>query len=153
MNTLIVADVSNLYYTIRLKFPGRKLDYQKYLDKFRSNPYHAIAYGAGMGRQADGFKESLMRVGYTVRYKEPKILPSKRKADWDVGIAIDVVKLLYRFDRLVLGSADSDMVPLVEYVQQLGKPCVVYACNIAHELIQSANTCIEIEPDVLYETD
>ena len=41
-----------------------------------------------------------------------------KKADWDVGLAVDVVKMAPRLDTVVILSGDSDFVPLVEYLQE-----------------------------------
>jgi len=41
-----------------------------------------------------------------------------KKADWDVGIAMDAVKLAPHLDAIVIASGDGDFIPMVEYVQQ-----------------------------------
>ncbi len=74
---------------------------------------------------------------------------STRKADWDVGIAIDIVRLIQRVDTIILGSADSDLAPVVEYVREQGCRCVIYACNISKELREVANATIEIDENIL----
>ena len=40
-----------------------------------------------------------------------------KKADWDVGMAMDAVKLAPRLDAAVIISGDGDFVPLIEYLK------------------------------------
>ncbi|HUP77617.1 MAG TPA: NYN domain-containing protein [Pirellula sp.] len=72
-----------------------------------------------------------------------------RKADWDVGLTIDVVRYIDRLDTVVIGSADSDLAPLVSWVRERGCRCVVYGCNISRELQEAANIAIEIDQSVI----
>jgi len=148
---LVVVDVSNIYYCIKHRFPGKKLDYSKYLDNIKkiSSIEKAIAFGVELDGQANDFKNALKSYGFELQYKEPKIFPRSRKADWDVGIAIGIVENLTNIDLVVLGSADSDMVPVVEYVQKQDKQCLVYACKISSDLIKIANAYQEISNDEL----
>jgi uncharacterized LabA/DUF88 family protein len=81
-----------------------------------------------------------------------KALRSKKdikKADWDVGLAIDVVRVVNRVDIVVLGSGDGDLAPLVEYIKEQQAQCVICACNISRELHDVADSCIEIDEDLL----
>ena len=43
-----------------------------------------------------------------------------KKADWDVGMAIDAVRLASRVDAMVLATGDGDFIPLVDYLSGLG---------------------------------
>jgi uncharacterized LabA/DUF88 family protein len=47
-----------------------------------------------------------------------------KKADWDVGIAIDAIKLAAKLDVIVLVSGDGDYLPLIKYIQNT-KGCLV----------------------------
>lgn len=81
-----------------------------------------------------------------------KVLRGKkdiRKADWDVGLAIDVVRIVDRVDQVVIGSADGDLAPLVEWVKEQGCRCIVFACNISRELRDVADEVIEIDEALL----
>ena len=40
-----------------------------------------------------------------------------KKADWDVGIAVDAIKLAEKVDAIILCSGDGDFYPLLEYVK------------------------------------
>ena len=43
-----------------------------------------------------------------------------KKADWDVGLAVDAIKMANRLDSVIIASGDGDFVPLVEYLQTIG---------------------------------
>ena len=150
----IFVDVSNLYYCIGKKWEGRKLDYEKYLEVVQGEgiKIRAIAYGTQIGDEATNFIVALKHFGYETKYRQPKILRDEvRKIDWDVGIAMDVVRMFSRFDVVVLGTADPDMVPLVEFIQERGAIVKIVACGISRELKDVADFFYEVTEDMLVE--
>jgi len=151
----IFADVSNLYYCISKKYRGKKLDYRKYYEFVADigEISQAIAYGAQIGNEAAGFIHALKAVGFQAKYKTPKQYNdenrTRRKADWDVGITIDVVNMAPRLDVIVLGSADGDLAPLVHWCRQKGIDVIIIACGISRELKDMSNEFIEIPESLL----
>ncbi len=151
----IFADVSNLYYCIRLKFKERKLDYKKYYNFCADlgEITQAVAYGAQVGTEALNFIHCLREVGFATKYKQPKSYSDgvrlKRKADWDVGIAIDIVSMADRLDLIVLGSADGDLSPVVSWARQRGIDVIVFGCGISRELKDVSTKYIEIPESLL----
>lgn len=64
------------------------------------------------------FFEALEKLGIETKTKDLQIFyGGAKKADWDVGIAIDAVKLAAKVDAVVICSGDGDFVPLVNYIQ------------------------------------
>lgn len=153
----IFADISNLYYCVGQRFDARKLDYQRYYDYVAplGEIQLAIAYGAQLNNKAEGFITALKKIGYRPRYKTPKTYMNegemRRKADWDVGIAIDIVNMIDKLDMIVLGSGDGDMCPVVEWAMAKGCDVVVLACGISKDLKEMATSWIEI-PESMLET-
>ena len=151
----VFMDVSNLYYCIGKKFPNRKLDYQKYWDFVigLGNIQQAIAFGAQIGNEASNFIYCLKQIGYQTNYKTPKSYNNKdsvkKKADCDVDITVSMINMLDRFDMIILGTADGDLVPAVEYCQQRGVDVVVFACGISRDLKNLARQYIEIPESLL----
>jgi len=151
----VFVDVSNLYYCIGKKFSNRKLDYAAYLAYIKElgDVQIAHAYGAQMRSEASGFIHCLKQIGFEPKYKTPKDYHNKesfrRKADWDVGIAMDIVRLIERVDMLVLGTADGDLRPLVEWVKERGVEVFILSCGISRELKESATKFIEIPESML----
>ena len=67
------------------------------------------------------FFEALEKLGIETKTKDLQIFSSgSKKADWDVGLAVDAIKMAHRIDCAVIASGDGDFVPLVEYLQVLG---------------------------------
>ncbi len=67
------------------------------------------------------FFEALTKVGIEIKTKDLQIFfGGAKKADWDVGLAIDAIKLAHKVDAIVLATGDGDFIPLVEYVKSQG---------------------------------
>jgi uncharacterized LabA/DUF88 family protein len=66
-----------------------------------------------------GFFEALEKIGIEMRLKELQVFAGgAKKADWDVGMAVDAITAAPKVDAVVLVTGDGDFVPLVEYLQQ-----------------------------------
>jgi uncharacterized protein (TIGR00288 family) len=67
------------------------------------------------------FFEALEKVGIEIKTKDLQVFyGGAKKADWDVGLAIDAIKLAHKVDAIVLATGDGDFIPLVEYVKSQG---------------------------------
>ncbi|MEN9922219.1 MAG: hypothetical protein RL097_496 [Candidatus Parcubacteria bacterium] len=67
------------------------------------------------------FFEALEKVGIEIKTKDLQIFyGGAKKADWDVGLAVDAIKLAQKVDAIVLATGDGDFIPLVEYVKSQG---------------------------------
>lgn len=92
-------------------------------------------------------KESLAKA-LAVYEEVHRVLKSKMeiaKADWDVGIAVDIMRIINRVDILVLGSADGDLAPVIEWAKEQQCKTIVCACNISRELREVADEIFEID--------
>jgi uncharacterized LabA/DUF88 family protein len=66
-----------------------------------------------------GFFEALEKIGIEMRLKELQVFAGgAKKADWDVGMAVDAITAAPKVDAIVLVTGDGDFVPLVEYLRQ-----------------------------------
>ncbi len=64
------------------------------------------------------FFEALAKIGIETKTKDLQIFyGGAKKADWDVGLAVDAIKLAPRLDAVILATGDGDFVPLVEYLK------------------------------------
>lgn len=79
----------------------------------------AIAYVITTeGGEEKGFFDALGKVGIETKTKPLQIFGSgAKKADWDVGLAVDAIKMAPKLDVVILASGDGDFVPLVEYLK------------------------------------
>jgi uncharacterized LabA/DUF88 family protein len=68
--------------------------------------------------EESAFFGALEKAGIEVRSKPLQIfLGGAKKADWDVGLAIDAVTMAPKLDSIILLTGDGDFIPLVEYLQ------------------------------------
>lgn len=64
------------------------------------------------------FFEALEKLGIETKTKDLQIFfGGAKKADWDVGLAVDAIRLAPKLDTIIIVSGDGDFVPLVEYLQ------------------------------------
>jgi len=163
-NVGLFVDVSNVYYCMIKKYgKGQKLNYSALLAYVRAlgNLNVCVAYESVMpGRSglAKNFTKHLASLGFTVRTKRVKTFKESdtlisHKADWDVGIAVDMIKHLDHYDIAVLSCADGDMRELVEYLVAHGKQVIVLACGISSDLKESATRCVEIPGSMVYQPE
>jgi len=75
------------------------------------------------------FFEALGKMGIETKTKNLQIFSSgAKKADWDVGLAVDAIKLAPKLDAVILITGDGDFIPLVEYLQ-VNEGCQVEAIS------------------------
>ncbi len=74
------------------------------------------------------FFGALSKLGIEMRVKDlQEYYDGMKKADWDVGLVIDAIRMAPNIDVVVLVSGDGDFVPLVEYLKNQGKRVEVIA--------------------------
>jgi uncharacterized LabA/DUF88 family protein len=65
-----------------------------------------------------GFFEALAKIGIETRTKDLQIFfGGAKKADWDVGMAVDAITMAPKLDTVILVTGDGDFIPLVEYLR------------------------------------
>lgn len=65
-----------------------------------------------------GFFEALEKIGIETRTKDLQIFfGGAKKADWDVGLAVDAITAAPNLDTVILFTGDGDFIPLVEYLK------------------------------------
>ncbi len=118
----ILVDVQNLYHSSKNLY-NSKVNYKQLLDIALDKRIltRAIAYvvKSDTVEGESGFFEALNSAGFEVKEKDLQIFISgEKKGDWDVGIAMDAIRLGSKVDSVVLISGDGDFVPVVNYLQQ-----------------------------------
>ncbi len=116
----VLVDIQNLYYSAKA-IHGKKVNFGKVLEEAIADRkfIRAIAYGIRtIEGQEEKFFEALEKQGFEVKTKDLQVFPGgQKKGDWDVGIAVDAIKMSKSLDAIVLISGDGDYVPVVQYVQ------------------------------------
>lgn len=148
----ILIDVQNLYHSAKNIYGGRVnyVELIKYLKKGREL-IRAIAYVVKSDTSAgeSQFFEALEKSGIELRVKDLHIYPDgTRKADWDIGIAIDAVLISNFLDVLILATGDGDFLPLVNYLKW-GKGIIVevaaFEKTTSSRLKEAADRFINLE--------
>ena len=119
----VFVDVQNLYYSARNIYNSR-VNFNEILKCAVGERQltRAMAYcvKADMPEEHTFF-DALDKAGFEVKIKELQTFyGGSQKGDWDVGIAIDIVKMMNRIDAVVLCGGDGDYIPLIEYLQNSG---------------------------------
>ncbi len=120
----VFIDVQNMYYSARYLYQ-RKVNFANIVEEAVADRkiIRAIAYvvTTKTGEETP-FLDALRKQGIETKEKELlEYTSGQKKADWDVGITIDIVKMLDRLDVVVLVSGDGDYIPLVQYCQSRGR--------------------------------
>lgn len=64
------------------------------------------------------FLEALTKIGIEPRTKDLQVFyGGAKKADWDVGMAVDAITAAPKLDTVILFTGDGDFIPLVEYLR------------------------------------
>ncbi len=151
----VFVDVQNVYYTCRQIFQ-RNFDYNKFWAQVTEHRQlvgaYAYATDRGDAKQMQ-FQNILHAIGFTVKLRPVlKRLDGTSKADWDVGITLDVYEQAQQCDRVVLVSGDGDFDVLLERIRQrFATQSEVYgvAKLTSNLLIQAADRFIPIEESLL----
>ncbi len=96
------------------------------------------------------FFEALAKVGIEVKTKDLQIFyGGAKKADWDVGMAIDAVKYAKKVDAIILATGDGDFVPLVEHIRAEGcqVEVIAFGRSSSARLRESADDFIDMDED------
>ncbi|MES2953287.1 MAG: NYN domain-containing protein [Patescibacteria group bacterium] len=116
----VFIDAQNLYHGAKNLFNAR-VNFANLLKDAVAGRHlvRAIAYVITTeSGEEKGFFEALEKIGIETKTKDLQIFyGGAKKADWDVGIAVDAIKLAPKLDVIILASGDGDYVPLVEYLK------------------------------------
>lgn len=149
----LFVDVQNIFYAAK-PFNAR-LDFEKLLELSvgKRRLIRAIAYVVqSPDVDQSNFISMLQKKSYEVKRKDLRQRSDgSAKGDWDMGMAIDIMRFVNKLDVVVLVSGDGDFVPLVELVKTLGPRVEVisFTYNTARDLINSADEHIPIEEALL----
>jgi len=119
----LFVDVQNLYYSAKNLY-GRKVNFGMLMKKAVDNRklVRAFAYAIKADvAEEQNFRDALYNMGYEVKTKDLQVfVGGHKKGDWDVGIAMDTIRLAPKVDTIVLVSGDGDFADLVLYLKGLG---------------------------------
>ena len=164
----IFIDIQNLYHSSKNLYNAR-VNYKELIRALVAGrkPIRTVAYvvkadmaepeapraGAPAGtRTMSGeaaFFEALTQAGIELRMKDIQVFAGGvKKADWDVGMAVDAIRMASFLDVIILVTGDGDFIPLVEYLKWgLGRQVEVAAFSrtASGKLKEAADSFIPLE--------
>lgn len=116
----VFIDTQNLYHSAKNLY-NAKVNFKNVLNEAVAGRHlvRAIAYviATEAGDETDFF-EALTKIGIETKVKDLQVFfGGNKKGDWDVGLAIDAIRLAPKVDSVVLATGDGDFEPLVEYLK------------------------------------
>jgi len=148
----VLIDVQNLYYSAR-NLHNAKVNFGNIVTDAVAGRQltRAIAY---VVRTKTGeekpFFEALEKLGIETKEKDLQIFfGGAKKADWDVGLAVDAIILSEKVDAIVLVSGDGDYLPLVQYLKMRGVhvEVVAFGETSSAKLIEGADGFVDMSLD------
>jgi uncharacterized LabA/DUF88 family protein len=150
----VLVDVQNMYYSGKNLFNVR-INYKNLLQAVVQKRIlvRAIAYVINPDDTKENvFFNALHDAGFEVKEKPLQTFyGGAKKGDWDLGIAMDAIRLGNKVDSIILVTGDGDFKPIVNYLQQaLGclVEVVAFKRTANKELIEIADDFINIEDDL-----
>jgi uncharacterized LabA/DUF88 family protein len=149
----IFIDTQNLYHSAKNLY-GARVNFGKVVEDALAGRslIRAIAYvittEAG---DENAFFEALTKMGIEAKTKDLQIFAGgSKKADWDVGLAVDAIKMAPKLDTVIIVSGDGDFVPLVEYLQ-MNEGCqvevITFGKSASLKLKEAADDFIDLDQD------
>ena len=132
----IFIDIQNLYHSAKNIYHGR-VNYNELIKNLlagrkliRATAYVVKSEGIVEAPRAEtprkegalsgeaAFFEALEKAGIELRIKDIQVYADGlKKADWDVGMAVDAIRMAPLLDAVILVTGDGDFVPAVEYLK------------------------------------
>lgn len=116
----IFIDAQNLYHTAKHIYK-RKVNFGNIVrDALAGRSLvRSIAYVITTENEDEkAFLSALTKAGIETRSKDLQIFyDGSKKADWDIGLAIDCVTMAPKLDAIIIVSGDGDFVPLCNYLR------------------------------------
>lgn len=116
----IFIDTQNLYHSAKNLYKS-KVNFGNVVKEALAGRVlvRAVAYVIRTESEEEkSFFEALNKLGIETKVKDIRIFAGgAKKADWDIGMAIDAIAMSEKLDTIILATGDGDFVPLVEYLR------------------------------------
>lgn len=148
----IFIDTQNLYHSARSNFHSN-VNYSAMIEAAVHGRKLVRAFAYVIRSEAGDetkFFGALTDLGIETRVKDLQIFYSgEKKADWDVGIAIDIVRMTEKLDAIVLASGDGDFLEVLRYVKSRGVRAEVMAFRktTSSKLMEEVDTFYDLGAD------
>ena len=145
----VLIDVQNLYYSAKNLYRS-KVNFKEIL-KSSVGGRKLIRAFAYVVRTKTGeekpFFEALTKLGIETKVRDlQEFFGGMKKADWDVGITVDAIRIAPSVDTIVLASGDGDFIQLVDYLKNQGKrvEIIAFGKSASGKLKEDADEFIDL---------
>lgn len=147
----IFIDTQNLYHSAKNLYKA-KVNFGEMVKTALADRVliRAVAYVITTeGGDEQSFFEALEKSGIETKTKDLQIFwGGAKKADWDVGLAVDAIKMAGKLDTVIIASGDGDFVPLVEYLKTSCQVEVIsFGRSSSAKLKEVADDFIDMDDD------
>ncbi len=149
----VFIDTQNLYHSAKNLYKTR-VNFASVLKEALAGRtlIRALAYVVTTeSGEEKAFFDALTKIGIETKTKDLQIFyGGAKKADWDVGMAVDAVKLATKLDAVVLATGDGDFVPLVEYLKNsygIQVEVIAFGKSASLRLKESADDFLDMSVD------
>jgi len=146
----LLIDVQNLYHSAKNLY-GARVNFGAIL-KLAVSQRSLIRAFAYVVRTKTGeeraFFDALTKLGIETRVRDlQEFYGGLKKADWDVGITVDAIRIASDVDAIILASGDGDFLQLVEYLKNQGKrvEIIAFGRSASARLKEAADEFIDLE--------
>ena len=145
----VLVDTQNMYHTARNLY-DENLDYSALLERAVDGRslVRAIAYVVRADNEDEqSFFDALNGIGFETKVKQMRTYADgTRKADWDMGIAIDAITFAPHLDAMVLCTGDGDFTRLVHHVREKGVRVEImgFGSSASNDLVDAADAFVDM---------
>ncbi len=152
----IFIDVQNMWYAARHHYGiSARLDFEKLLQAALGDR-RLICANAYVIQTPEvdqsHFVSMLEQFSYQVKRKDlRRRSDGSAKGDWDMEMAIDMIRMAEKVDVIILASGDGDFVSLIQLLKELGPRVEVFSFphNTARDLMEAADRYSSIGESLL----
>ena len=148
----IFVDVQNLYYSAKQLY-NAKVNFNSILKTAVAGRQlvRAIAYVIKADiKEEKNFYDALERIGFEVKAKDLQVfITGAKKGDWDVGIAMDSIKMAPKLDTVVIVSGDGDFRSLLEHLRAMGcrTEVIAFGKTTSSKIAEEAGDFVDMEKE------
>jgi uncharacterized protein (TIGR00288 family) len=149
----VFVDVQNMYHSAKNLY-GSKVNFKEVLKEAVAGRklVRAVVYVIkSQTAEEQSFFEALGKQGFEVKMKDLQVfIGGAKKGDWDVGMAIDAIKMADKLDSVILVTGDGDFIPLISYLRE-NKGClaevIAFRETTSSKLVESADDFVDLSSD------
>ncbi len=151
----VLIDVQNMYHSAKNLYNAR-VNFKEVLRAAVGDRELVRAIGYVIRTESGEektFLDALVKMGIETRIKDLQVFAGgAKKADWDVGTAVDAVRLAHNgsVDAIVLVTGDGDFIPLVEYLTKahgIQTEVMAFGRSASQKLQEAADDFIDLSTE------